>query len=154
MARAACPRPLLAALLAAAFGAVAAPTATAETLVAARTIRALSVLMPEDLAVIADEVPGALSDPGAAVGLEARTMLYQGRPIRPEDIGPPALVERNGLVVLVFRRGGLTITAEGRALGRGGAGDRVRVLNLSSRTAVTGTVDPDGRVSVGALPGS
>lgn len=140
-------------LLAAAALAFAGPVA-AETLVAARTVRAMSVLTPEDLAVSEDAVPGALRHPDEAVGLEARTMLYQGRPIRPSDVGPAALVERNALVVLVFRRGGLTITTEGRALGRGGVGDRLRVINLSSRTAVTGTVEPDGRVAVGAFPGS
>ena len=140
-------------LLAAAALALAGPVA-AETLVAARTVRAMSVLMPEDLAVSEDAVPGALRHPDEAVGLEARTMLYQGRPIRPADVGPAALVERNALVVLVFRRGGLTITTEGRALGRGGVGDRLRVINLSSRTAVTGTVEADGRVAVGSFSGS
>jgi flagella basal body P-ring formation protein FlgA len=126
----------------------------AETLVAARTIRALSVIMPGDVTLVEGEVPGALRHPDEAVGLEARAMLYAGRPIRPSDLGPPALVERNALVVLIYRSGALTITAEGRALGRGGAGDRIRVLNLSSRSAVTGTVEPDGRVSVGAHSGS
>lgn len=126
----------------------------AETLVAARTIRALTVIMPGDVTLVEGEVPGALRHPDEAVGLEARAMLYAGRPIRPSDLGPPALVERNALVVLIYRSGALTITAEGRALGRGGAGDRIRVLNLSSRSAVTGTVEPDGRVSVGAHSGS
>jgi flagella basal body P-ring formation protein FlgA len=150
--------PRVRSLLAAAALAVAAlatpGTLAAETLVAARTVRAMSVLMPEDLAVSEDEVPGALRHPDEALGLEARTMLYQGRPIRPSDVGPAALVERNALVALVFRRGGLTITAEGRALGRGAVGDRLRVINLSSRTVVTGTVEADGRVAVGSFPGS
>ncbi len=122
--------------------------ATAETVVAARTIRATAILGPGDVALIPADVPGALSDPAAAVGLEARVILHAGRPIRPGDLGPPALVERNGLVTLVYRAGGLAITAEGRALARGGAGDAVRVLNLASRSTVTGVVGPDGRVHV------
>lgn len=130
------------------------PPAGAETLVAARTVRAQAILTPADLAVIAEAVPGTLSTPEEALGLEARTILYQGRPIRPGDIGPAAIVERNALVVLVYRSGALTITAEGRALGRGGPGDALRVMNLTSRTAVTGTVAPDGRVLVGFVPGS
>lgn len=127
--------------------------ADAETLVAARTIRAQAVLTAADLAVIDAPVAGALSAPREAIGLEARTILYEGRPIRPADVGPAATVERNALVVLTYVRGGLVITAEGRSLGRGGPGDRLRVLNLASRTAVTGTVEPDGRVSVGPQPG-
>jgi flagella basal body P-ring formation protein FlgA len=134
--------------------ALAALPASAETLVAARTVRAQSILTPDDLAVIAEAVPGTLGTPEEAVGLEARTILYQGRPIRPTDVGPAAIVERNALVVLVYQSGALTITAEGRALGRGGPGDALRVMNLVSRTAVTGTVAPDGRVIVGFVPGS
>ncbi|MEM9126779.1 MAG: flagella basal body P-ring formation protein FlgA, partial [Pseudomonadota bacterium] len=42
----------------------------------------------------------------------------------------------------------LSITTEGRALGRGAAGDRIRVMNLSSRTTVTGLIRPDGQIEV------
>lgn len=149
MARAA----FLAALALAATLAMPAP-APAETLVAARTIRAQTVLAPGDVAVIEAMVPGALARPEEAIGLEARVALYEGRPIRAGDLGPPALVERNGRVTLLYRRGALSITAEGRALDRAGPGDSLRVINLDSRTTVTGRVAPDGRVLVGATPGS
>ncbi len=131
---------------------LAATPAPADTLVAARTVRALSIISPGDLAVVDAEVPGALTDPAEALGLEARAVLYEGRPIRPADVGPAATVERNGLVALVFQLDGLTITAEGRALGRGGPGDILRVMNLASRATVSGVVAADGRVFVGALP--
>jgi flagella basal body P-ring formation protein FlgA len=134
------------------LAAAAAAPAGAQTLVAARTVRALAILGPEDLSTIPGTVPGALSDPIEAVGLEARVILHAGRPIRPGDVGPPALVERNGLVTLVYRSVGLAITAEGRALGRGAAGEAIRVLNLASRATVTGIVGPDGRVHVAAGP--
>lgn len=132
---------------------LAATPLSAETLVATRTIRAQATLTAADVAVIDASVAGALSHPVEAVGLEARTILYEGRPIRPQDVGPAAIVDRNSIVVLVFQRGGLTITAEGRAMGRAGPGDQLRVMNLASRTTVTGTVNPDGRVIVGSTPG-
>ncbi len=122
--------------------------AAAETLVATRTIRAQAIIEPQDLTFAAIATPGALDDPSDVVGMEARVVLYAGRPIRPGDIGPPAIVERNQIVALVFRQGPLTIAAEGRALARGGAGDMIRVMNLASRGTVTGIVDPDGSVSV------
>jgi flagellar basal body P-ring formation protein FlgA len=75
--------------------------------------------------------------------------IYAGRPIRAADIGAPALVERNQIVPLVYAAGGLQITAEGRALDRGGEGDVIRVMNLSSRVQVTGIVDETGAVRVG-----
>jgi flagella basal body P-ring formation protein FlgA len=134
--------------------AFAALSARAETPVAARTLRAHSVIGPGDLAISAADVPGALKDPALIVGLETRVALYAGRPIMPGDVGPPALVERNQIVRLAYDAGGLSIVTEGRALDRAGAGDPLRVMNLASRTTVTGFVLADGTVAVGALPGS
>jgi flagella basal body P-ring formation protein FlgA len=122
---------------------------SAESLVATRTIRAKSLVTAEDLALVSAELPGALSDPGLAVGLEARVAIYAGKPVRPGDLGPPTLVERNQLVTLIFRAGGLAIFTEGRALARGSEGDDIRVMNLGSRNTVTGRVGPDGAVYVG-----
>ena len=128
--------------------------AWADTPVVARTIRAHSILTPSDLATVPGDVPGAIADPAQIVGREARVALYAGRPIMPGDVGPPALVERNQIVRLVYDSGGLSIIAEGRALGRAGAGDTLRVMNLASRSTVTGFVRSDGTVVVGALAGS
>ena len=121
----------------------------AETLVAARTLRSQAILGPADVAVIADTIPGALSHPSEAVGLETRVILYAGRPIRPGDVGPPAMIERNEIVTLRYARGPLSIVTEARALGRAGLGDKLRVMNLSSRSTVSGTVTATGEVVVG-----
>ena len=51
-----------------------------ETLIAARTVRSQAILTLSDLAVIDKTIPGALSDADEAVGLEARVVLYAGRP--------------------------------------------------------------------------
>ena len=123
--------------------------ASAETLVAARTVRAQAILTPADLAVVERTIPGTLTQADEAIGLEARVVLYAGRPIRQGDVGPPAIIERNQIVTLLFRRGNLTIAAEARALGRAGAGDVLRVMNLTSRTTVSGIVRSDGTVAVG-----
>lgn len=123
--------------------------ASAESLVATRTIRAKSVVAPEDLTLVSAELPGALSDPAQAVGLEARVSIYAGKPVRPGDLGPPTLVDRNQLVTLIYVSGGLAISTEGRALARGAEGDEIRVMNLGSRNTVTGRIGPDGAVYVG-----
>jgi len=124
------------------------PTAEAQTLVAARTLRAQTVLGPGDMLPGPAAVAGALADPGEAIGQETRVILYAGQPIRPGDLGPPALVERNQRVTLVFRKGLLEIVAEGRALERGGAGESVRVMNLDSRSLLTGKVMAGGEIVV------
>lgn len=148
------PRAALRGVLVWALVAVQTAPAAGDTPVAARTIRAQSVLMPGDLTTAPGEVPGAVLDTARLIGQEARIALYAGRPIMEGDVGPPALVARNQLVRLVYDAGGLSIAAEGRALGRGGAGDSLRVMNLASRATVTGVVRPDGAVAVGAEPGA
>ncbi len=125
-----------------------ASAAPAETVVAARNIPARSLIGPGDLLLTGAETSGALTDPAAAIGMEARITLYAGRPVRPGDIGPPAIVERNQIVTLVFRRGGLQITAEGRALDRAGPGDVIRVMNLASRSNVMARISEDGGAHV------
>jgi len=122
--------------------------ALAETLVATRTIRPQQIIMPEDVAVSDAQIGGMFTDPAEVVGQEARVALFAGRPIGPSDIGPPALVDRNQIVILAYRKGPVTIVTEGRALGRGGVGDRIRVMNLGSRATVSGYVTEDGSVRV------
>lgn len=122
--------------------------ALADTLTAARLVRANTVIVAADIAMSDVLIPGALGNDAQVVGLETRVTLYPGHPIRPEDVGPPALVERNQSVILVYRRGGLTILAEARSLSRGAVGEVVKAINLSSRTTVVGLVQPDGTVSV------
>lgn len=134
---------LLALVLAAGPGA-----ALAETLVATRTIRPQAIIMPEDVAVSEAEIPGMFTKPAEVVGQEARVAIFAGRPIGPSDIGPPALIERNQIVLLTYRKGTITIVTEGRAMGRGGVGDLVRVMNLASRTTVSGHVAEDGTIRV------
>jgi flagella basal body P-ring formation protein FlgA len=126
--------------------------ALAESVVAARTIRAMSVIGPDDLTLADTALPGALTNMAEAFGLEARVTIYAGRPVRAGDLGLPAVIERNQIVPIRFVTGGLAIQAEGRALSRGGVGDIIRVMNLSSRTTVSGRIAPDGQVLVGTTP--
>ncbi len=126
------------------------PTAAlADSVVATRPIRAMAVITPEDVTTVAADIDGALQDVAAAVGQEARVMIYPGRPVRSGDLGLPSIVERNAVVPLSYRTASLVILTEGRALDRGGAGDAIRVMNLTSRTIVTGLIGPDGTVNVG-----
>ena len=141
------PKPLL---LTIALIAIAAEPARAQTVVATHTIRSQTILTAADLDLIDQSVSGAYISLDEVVGMEARVVLYPGRPIRIDDIGPPALIERNQIVTLYYTVGALSIATDARALGRGGVGDRLRVMNLSSRNTVTGWVQADGSVSAGS----
>jgi flagellar basal body P-ring formation protein FlgA len=88
--------------------------ALADSLVATRTIRAQTNLTAEDVTAVAMDIPGALTDPAAAIGQEARKVIYAGKPILATDLGPSAIVERNQIIPLAYSAGGLSILTEGR----------------------------------------
>ncbi|MEL6169677.1 MAG: flagellar basal body P-ring formation chaperone FlgA [Pseudomonadota bacterium] len=119
-----------------------------ETVVAARTLPSHHVVLDEDLHTIPSDVPGTLHDPAQAIGMETRRVIYRGQPLRHEILTKATVVERNARVTLLYVEGSLTITSEGRALDRGGAGDRIRAMNLGSRTTVVGEIRGDRTVLV------
>lgn len=116
----------------------------AEVLVASRTIPAQSIISPGDIVYRDMAAVNGITDPNEIIGKEARVALFAGRPIRSSDVGIPAVVDRNQIIPLLFERGGLVIKTDGRALDRAGPGDMIRVMNLSSRTTVTATIDDAG----------
>ncbi len=121
----------------------------AESLVALRTIPARTVLMAADMTVVDADIAGAATDPMMVAGQEARVTVFAGQPILAVNFTAPALVDRNQIVALIYSRGTLQIVTEGRALGRAGAGELVRVMNLASRSTVSGVVTDTGAVHVG-----
>ncbi|WP_380055161.1 flagellar basal body P-ring formation chaperone FlgA [Falsihalocynthiibacter sp. SS001] len=122
--------------------------AHADTMLAARTIPSRTVITSDDFTVSTDTIPGTFQTPTDVIGLEARTTIYAGRPIRRAEVGSPAMVERNQIVTLTYIDGGLNISVEARSLGRGGANDVLRFMNLASRTTVSGVVQADGSILV------
>ena len=123
--------------------------AMADSVVATRTIRAQSVVQADDVTLVAAAIPNALGNLTDAVGQEARVSIYAGRPILASDLGAPAVVDRNQIVPLAYQSGALAILTEGRALARGGVGDVIRVMNLASRSTVSGRISANGTVLVG-----
>ncbi len=128
--------------------AVFASSAPAQSVTVVRAIRAGDALTADDLAFSEIAEADGFLDPRDVVGMEARVNLYPGRPLLTRDLGLPTVVERNATVPLIYRAGGLTITLEGRALGRAGEGEVVRVMNLSSRNTVSGVATATGAVIV------
>jgi flagellar basal body P-ring formation protein FlgA len=122
-----------------------------ESYVALRTIPAKTVLVVADMTAVEAEIAGAVSDPAAVLGLEARVTVFAGRPILAADFVAPALVNRNQVVPLIYAQGNLTIVAEGRSLDRAGLGEMVRAMNLASRTTVSGIVTESGAIRVGQI---
>lgn len=135
-------------ILAALLALCTAAPAFAASIVPARPIPAHSVVTGADVIVREGTVPGGVSDLEAVLGLEARVTLYPGRPIMAGDLGPPAIVDRNDIVQVIYRRGALSILAEGRALDRGAVGERIRIMNIDSRAVISGVLMSDKTVQV------
>ncbi len=127
---------------------VAGTSCAADTVVAARNIRPQTILSAHDVSIMTGSQSGPFADPADVIGLETRSTLYAGRAIQPGDIGPPAIIDRNQIVIITYAVGALTITTEARAVGRGGVGDGGRLLNLASRATVEGKIRSDGTVLV------
>lgn len=125
-----------------------ASSAVSETLIATKMIRANTVIQPSDILV--DTKPGNLEGLSLedVVGMEARVVIYPGRPIASKDIVPPAVVLRNQLIPLIYDYGGLSISTVGRALDRGAVGQRIKVMNSQSKATVIGIISEDGSVHV------
>jgi flagella basal body P-ring formation protein FlgA len=122
--------------------------AAADVVTPVRTLRSGTLIDAADLTVKSGDRAGAFDRISDVAGQEARTALYAGRPIPFDAIGPPALINRNQIVSLKFEANGLSISTDGRALERGSIGDRVRIMNLSSRATLFGFVQADGTIKV------
>lgn len=111
-----------------------------------------AVLRPEDLRVEErrlDELPSTvLMDEGEAIGKEARVALAAGKPLTVQSLTTAALVKRGDLVRLQIEKNGLRLSVTGEALDTGGSGERVRVLNESSKRELVGRVVDHGTVHV------
>jgi len=111
-----------------------------------------ALLRDEDLRVEElrlDELPSTvLSDLSEAVGKEARVALAAGKPLTLQSLTTAALVKRGDLVRLTIERGGLRLSVSGEALETAGAGERVRVVNDSSKRELVGQVVGHGTVHV------
>jgi flagella basal body P-ring formation protein FlgA len=123
--------------------------ALADSVVATRTIRAHTILTADDITLVAMDIPDAIDDTATAIGQETKVAIYAGKAITAAQVGPSTLIERNQIIQLSYSAGGLSILTEGRALDRGGVGETIQVMNLSSRTKVAGLIGPDGVVHVG-----
>jgi flagellar basal body P-ring formation protein FlgA len=82
------------------------------------------------------------------LGRVATRTLLPGRAIATLAIGNPKAVANGAQVKLVYHDGGLNIVTSALALEAGGVGDTIKVRNSDSGLTISGTIQPDGSVSV------
>lgn len=90
-------------------------------------------------------------DADTLVGMTPRRMIFPGQPVKDGDIEAPRIVKRGESVTMIFKSGGLNLTAKGKALENGAKGDVVRVVNSASSRNIEAIVTAPGEVSVDNL---
>jgi flagella basal body P-ring formation protein FlgA len=120
-------------------------------LVTARPIRAGQIVAPDDLAHKHGDLTSlpasTLTDPTQAIGHHSRYAIAAGKPLRATMLRIPPAVQQGQTVKVVSSGTGFSVTNEGRALNRAGAGESVKV-RLKSGQVVTGIAQPGGVVEV------
>ena len=91
---------------------------------------------------------GTLLNAENAIGLALRRQMMPGVPILIKDLGRPTLVSRGMTVLLRLDAPGLSITAKGEAIEAGALGERIHVLNLTSRAILMAQITAAGVVQV------
>ena len=82
------------------------------------------------------------------LGKVATRTLLPGRAITTLAIGNPKAVAQGAQVKLIYHDGALSIVTFALALEGGAVGDMIKVRNSDSGLTISGTIQPDGSVSV------
>jgi len=88
----------------------------------------------------------AVLDPRDLVGMQAKRLIAQGRPVQLQSVTPPIIISRGEEVKIELRHGALHLVTTGKAIGDAHLGQEVRVVNLSSRKTITAIARADGVV--------
>lgn len=131
---------LLLAMVSASTMAMAATVTQTDQVTATRALQRGAVIREGDLTG-----PFAMED---YLGQELTRPVRAGAVMTPRHVRTPLQVKRNETVSLIFRRGSLTMETTGRALGEGSTGDRISVMNSTSRKRVMGRIVGPGQVEV------
>ena len=121
-----------------------------------RRLNAGSVIGPDDLhpaRVRAGIARGeVVREAAQAIGQTLRRQATPGQPIGLGDLTRTAAIQKGARVTMRLRAAGLVVVATGQALDAGALGDRIRILNTTSRAVVEAEVT--GQDEVRILPGT
>lgn len=127
-----------------------------KAVVAVRRLEPGDVITPDDVRTteIAEQrLAGTVErDVSEVVGQTPKRTIVAGQPVETADVGAPIMVPKGAPVVLLLETPNMTLTAQGLALGSGGRGDVIQVMNPLSRAIVAARVTGAGQAVI--EPGS
>lgn len=88
----------------------------------------------------------AVLEPENLIGMQAKRLISQGRPVQRQAVTPPIIISRGEEVKIELRHGALRLVTAGKAIGEAHVGQEVRVVNLSSNKTITAIARADGVV--------
>jgi flagella basal body P-ring formation protein FlgA len=94
-------------------------------------------------------VQGVATTREMLVGKVARGTLLPNVPVAAGGVREPFAVQQGQPAVVIFKSGGLVISATAVSLQAGSAGDVISLRNTDSGTTIRGVVQADGTVRVG-----
>jgi len=120
-------------------------------LISARPIAQGQLVTEDDLASqigdLSDLPANILTDAAIAVGMEARTSIPAGRPLRGDLLKPPTVIRQGQSVKIISRGPGFAVTNDGKALNNAVTG-QVAQVRLGSGQVVSGIAQANGNVEV------
>jgi flagella basal body P-ring formation protein FlgA len=96
----------------------------------------------------ADLGPETIINAEELIGMTPRRVMIAGQPIRATEVEAPKIINRGDMVTMIFKKGALTLTAQGKALQPGTKGDAIRVVNTGSNKAVEGIVTAAKEITI------
>lgn len=122
----------------------------AANLAAGTVLTAADIVMKPVSAKYADA--NGFAEPGQLIGMQLNRQSREGMQLKPADVSAPALIARNDLVTIYFRKGPMTLTVKGQAITSAATGGAVQVLNLMSKRVITARAIAAGAVEVSTDP--
>ncbi len=123
-----------------------------DVVVAARDLSRGAILTSKDLELVAQDITrlhrGFMERPGQAIGKTLKRNLRRGQVLTPNQIAAPLAIKKGSRVAIVASSGAIQVRMQGKALGNGATGERIRVQNLSSKKEIEATVISPGVVRV------
>jgi flagellar basal body P-ring formation protein FlgA len=92
----------------------------------------------------------SITDVSSAVGLAAKRQMRSGQKLRQSDVERPRMLKKGDVVTLIYEVPGMMLTALGRAVTDGAAGDVVSIVNAQSHRAVDAKITAAGTAIVEA----
>jgi len=89
-----------------------------------------------------------LTDEDDIVGMAAKRQIKAATIIHSSQVRRPVLVPKGSIVIIELTAGGMSLTAQGKALDEGSKGDVVRVSNLRSNKIIEAKVSGHSRVAI------